>query len=252
MKKLISILFLSFMVLNSYAQNSEAPIDFSRFGTPVTSPLYVNRSITNELIRELERANQSKTPEELNEAILNNLEGTPYMNNDFEKGEILAVDGTLLRGALLRYNIFNNKMEVKEKEILYELSNELIQRIKIDDRIFDYLLFQISEKEYTGYLELIQDGKWNLYCRYSKKFREAQPQKAQQDKPNPASFRDLPDVYLLKKDENSFAIGFRNKKEFLNIFPLHKEEVQDYMKNQKIKLNNPEDLKKLVSYCNSL
>jgi hypothetical protein len=252
MKKIAVILFLIYSILNAFSQNSEAPVDFSRFGTPVTSAMYVNRSITSELIRELERANQSKTPEELNEEILKNIEGTPYLKNEFEKGEIWAVDGTHLTGALLRYNIFNNKMEVLEKEILYELSNDLIKRIKTGERIFDYLSYTIADKENTGYLELIQDGKWILYCRYAKKFTDLQPQKAMQDKPNPASFRDLPEIFLIKKTENQTATGFRNKKELLNIFSPHKVEVQDYIKNQKIMLDNPDDLKKLVSYCTSL
>lgn len=252
MKKLVSVALLCIVVVDLFSQNGELAVDLSRFGTPITGASYLSRSITNDLIHEIERINRSKTPEELNEYFLNNIEGTPYLNNEFEKGEVITVDGDILKGVLLRYNIFNNKMEVKEKEILYELSDELIERIKIEDKIFDYLPFQLNKKEYVGYLELIQDGEWKLYCRYTKKFKEAQPQKAMQDKPGHAQFRNLPLVYILKNDEVETAEGFRNKKELLNIFTDHKNEIQYYIKSHKLKHNNPEDLKDLLTYLDSL
>lgn len=174
------------------------------------------------------------------------------MNNQFEEGEVLIVDGSVINDVLLRYNVYNSRMEAKFNETLFELSDELITRIMLDDRTFDYLPYRIAEKEYTGYLELIQDGEWKLYCRHSKKFKDAQPQKAMQDKPNPAKFIDLPLVYCVKKSEDSAAIGFRNKKELLNIFTEYSAEIQSYMKNNKLKHNNSEHLKKLFAYYNTL
>ena len=252
MKKLVFIVLISFAALHLFSQNAELAVDFSRYGTPITGPGYIDRSVVNELIHELERVNRSKNLEELNEAILKNVEGTPFMDNQFLKGEVLTVDGKDINDVLLRYNVYNNKMEAKFNESFFELSEKLITRVKIDNRTFDYLPYQIAKKEYSGYLELIHDGELKLYCRHSKKFKGAQPQKAMQDRPDPAEFRDLPLVYLLMKNDDSKATGFRSKKELLNNFTGHKNEIQAYIKNNKLKHNNSEDLKKLLNYNDTL
>ena len=251
MKKSLFSAFLFLIVTFLIAQNRELPVDFSRYGTPVTGSSYLSTSVTNEIIREFERIQRSRSPEELNEYLLKHIEGTPYMNNQFEKGEILSVDGDLIKGVLLRFNIFGNKMEVKDNEILYEISNEMISRIKIGERNFDYLTFTLDNKKQAGYLEMVQDGDWKLYCRYAKRFREAQPQKAMQDKPANAGFSDLPEVYIIKNNKNE-AIGFRNKKELLNILSNHKAEIEKYIKSQKLKPDKADDLKKLLDYYQML
>lgn len=252
MKKLVLLALASFIAAHLFSQNAGLAVDFSRYGSPVTGPAYINRSIANDLIHEIERINRSRTAEELTEFILNNVEGTPFMNNEFKKGEIYTVDGTIINGAMLRYNVYNDKMEVRVKGLLYELSEEMIKGIKIEDRVFDFIPFQLAKKEDTGYLEIFQDGDWKLYCRHEKKFKEAQPQKAMEDKPSPAEFRDLPETYLIKPTADKKAVGVKNKKELINIFPEHKNEVQAYIKKNKLKHNDSEDLKELLTYYNTL
>lgn len=252
MKKIITVVLFCLIGLYLYAQNAELAIDFSRYGTPITNPSYIDRSVVHDLIHELERVNRSKTPEELNEAFLNSIEGTPFQNNEFLNGKVLTIDDKNIDGVLLRYNIYNNKMEAKVNATLFELSENLVKRIIIEDRTFDYLPYQFAQKEDSGYLELIRDGESKLYCRHSKKFIDAQPQKAMQDKPSPAAFRDLPVVYLLQKNESSEVIGFRNKKELLSLFPTYKNEMQTFIKKNKLKHNRQDDLKKLLNYYDTL
>ena len=251
MKKIIFTVLLSFSLVNLFSQNGELAIDFSRYGSVITSPGYIDRTIVKNLIHEIERINRSKTLEELNEAIFNNIVGTPFMNNHFIMGELFRVDGERIDEVFLRYNVYNNIMEAKFHESLFKLSEELIQRVKIDDKTFDYLPYKIAEKQHSGYLELIQEGEYRLYCYHSKKFKEAQPQKAMQDKASPAEFRDLPLVYLLMKNQDSLAIGFRSRKELVNIFTNNKDEINAYIKKHKLKHNNPTDLKELLTYFNT-
>lgn len=252
MKKLIFTVFLSFSLLNVFSQNSEMAVDFSRYGSPITGASYINRTVVKDLIHELERINRSKTPEELDEAFLNSIVGTPFMNNKFAEGALFTNENKKLDKVFLRFNVFNNKMEVKFNESLFELSEELIKRVTIDDKTFEFLPYKIAEKSQSGYLELIHEDEWKIYCYHSKKYIEAQPQKAMQDKPSPPEFNDLPLVYLLKKSQKSQAIGFRSKKELVNIFSNNKNEILAYIKKHKLKHNNPEDLKELLTYFNTL
>lgn len=251
MKKLVSVILLSFITVQSFSQNAQLAVDFSRYGTPITGPAYINRTAVHDLIHKLDRINRSKTPEEINKEILKNIEGTPFLNPEFISGEVYTSDGNKIENVLLRYNIFNNKMEAKFNESLFQLSENLIRRIAFEERTFDYLSYTIADKENAGYLELIHDGEWKIYCRFAKKFKEAQAQKAMQDKPNPAAFRDLPDIYLVKTGDNKVQ-GFKSKKELLSVFSLHKNEVQAFMKKNKLKHNNSADLKMLMTYYETL
>lgn len=252
MKKLIVVVFLGIAALNGFPQMGDKIVDFAKFGSAITGSGYLDRSVMHDLIHELEKANRYKTPEELNQAILSRIEGSPFMNDEFILGEIITTDDENIKDVQLRFNIFNNKMEAKFNETLFELSDDRIKRINFDNRTFDYLTYRIFEKESAGYLELIQDGPWKLYCLYSKKFKVAQAQKAMQDKPSPAQFRDLPVIYLLKNDENEQIVAFKSKKELLEIVGKQNRQIQDFMNVNKMKTNNPEDLKSVIVYLNSL
>lgn len=252
MKKLLVVAFFSFTALNLFSQMNDKIVDFAKFGTSISGAGYIDRSVMHDLIHDLEKANRYKTPEELNEAILSQMEGTPFLNNEFQIGEIVTVNGESVKDLPLRFNVFDHKMEARFNKSLFELSDNLIKRTIIGERTFDFLPYRVAGKESTGYLELIQDGTWKLYCLYSKKFKVAQEQKALQDRPSPAQFRDLPAIYLLKNDENDVAVGFKNKKEFLKIVGKHNRDIQDFMNGNKLKPNNPEDLKSVIMYLNSL
>jgi len=252
MKKLVFVFFVCCFIIQTRAQNSAQAVDFSRYGSPVTNPSYINRDIVNKMIHDIEKAQRSKSQEELMEYILSTIEGTPYLSNNFSDGNITASDGTLIRNAKLRFNVYNDRMEVKQNDMLYELSNDVVKRVQMDGRTFDYLKYDLDKKELTGYLELISEGELKLYCRHLKKYKEAQAQKAMEEHPSPAEFRDLPPVYFVLKDGAEKAKGFRNKKELLQLFPEHKNELQNYMKKNNLKQNNPEDLQKLLGYYFSL
>ncbi len=252
MKKLVFILLISCFTIQLRAQGKDVAVDFTRYGNPITNPSYIDRSIVNDIIHDIEKVQRTKSPEEFMNYILSTMEGTPFLENEFLKGTITTVDGKVIRNVDLRYNVFNNKMEVKQKDQLFELTNDLVKRIQMNDRTFDYLKYELDKNESDGYLELISDGNWKLYYRHAKKFKEAQSQKAMEEHSRPAEFRDLPPVYLLLKDDSGKAIGFRNKKELANIFPNHKNEVHSFMKKNRLKTNNAEDLQKLLSYYFSL
>lgn len=74
------------------------------------------------------------------------------------------------------------------------------------------------------------------------------------------------DVYRLKNDPNliikpetvywisinNSLSSFQNEKQLLNIIPDHSNEIKKYIKQNKLKFDNPNDVLKLIVYCNSL
>ena len=57
-------------------------------------------------------------------------------------------------------------------------------------------------------------------------------------------------VYWIRKENE--MISFSNEKQFLKLFPDKGKELKLYIKENKIKIDKPDQLIKLVSYCNEL
>ena len=57
-------------------------------------------------------------------------------------------------------------------------------------------------------------------------------------------------VYRIRRDEEMHS--FLGKKQFIKIFPEYKKEIGSYIKSQGIKMEDRDDLTKLVKYCNEL
>jgi hypothetical protein len=57
-------------------------------------------------------------------------------------------------------------------------------------------------------------------------------------------------VYWIRKQNEMFS--FINEKQFLKIFPDKESELKKFIKDNRIKIDKPDQLKKLVSYCNGL
>ncbi len=74
------------------------------------------------------------------------------------------------------------------------------------------------------------------------------------DKSNISSDQELifnkEDVYWMQVD-NSMQ-SFRDASEFYKLFPNIKSELKQYIRQNKIKFENPDDIEKLMIYCNGL
>lgn len=57
-------------------------------------------------------------------------------------------------------------------------------------------------------------------------------------------------VYRIRRDGTMHS--FLGRKQFIKIFPEHKKEIGNYIKSQSIKMEDRDDLIKLVKYCNEL
>jgi len=57
-------------------------------------------------------------------------------------------------------------------------------------------------------------------------------------------------VYRISRDGKMYS--FLGKKQFIKIFPEYKKEIGSYIKSQGIKMEDRDDLIKLVRYCNTL
>ncbi len=235
MKRLLLVLFVSLLC---------AGYVFSQI--PQSSMYEVKRAID---LMNLNRAHRGDLKSMLTET---DIQGSPYLNDEFIEGSVYTTSKTRYEGVSLRYNIFNDDIEFRsdDGQVMVLAVPEVIEKVEFGDYQFEYIFYFVSNKTRRGYFALLEEGKASLYFRPQVKFEEAKKPAAYQDA-QPAKFSKRPDTYYIRIDREA-ARPVSKPKDLLEVFSRHKDEVAAFIKKNKVKTNNVESLKELVQFYNSL
>ena len=199
------------------------------------------------------RTNQMTTNKQSNTVSQHKIEGSPYLDDAFVNGTIYTTAKNKVVDVPLRYNIYNDNLEFKTSDgSILELAHpETVERAKMGntDMIFtDYLTTTENTKQ--GFFKVLAEGNLILLAKpdifYQKAKEEAAFKEAQ-----PPKFIQKPDIYYLQKPGMP-AIKIRKSKDLDEVIDAHKKEISAFIKQNKIKFKQAEDLKQLVEYYNSL
>jgi hypothetical protein len=182
----------------------------------------------------------------------NDIQGSPYLNNEFCTGTVYTTSKQKIVDIQLRYNIYNDDLEFKSPDgkILAIDNPENVEMADFCDYQMVYLPYLNRRNEKKAFFKVLEEGELSLYAKPDVFFqREQKGDGIRADKP--AEFVEKPDILYLKISDRP-AVEVGNKKDILEIIPHHKKEIRDYIRQQKIKPSSAENLKKLVHYYNSL
>lgn len=180
------------------------------------------------------------------------IEGSPYLNDEFVSGAIYTVQKIQYVEILLRYNIYNDNLEFKTpaNEVQSLATPEIVETAFLGDNQFVYSPFLAANKTKNGFLILLEEGKASLFSKPVVAFKEAT---------EPAAYKPAePAKFVRKANEYFVRIGkepakpVSGKKELIAAFPDNQEKMEKYIEKNKIKTNKPEDLIEVVRYYNSL
>jgi hypothetical protein len=186
-----------------------------------------------------------------------------FLLHDFTKGKILMKSGTRY-DMVLNYNLVFEKVVIVQENKICDLSNP-----GSVDTI--YLLNRKFVPAGPVFYELLTERPFTLFVQHRSKVSlppkmdsygkipETAATDAKKllligDKSNISSDQELifnkEDVYWMQVD-NSMQ-SFRDASEFYKLFPNIKSELKQYIRQNKIKFENPDDIEKLMIYCNGL
>lgn len=179
-----------------------------------------------------------------------NIEGSPFLHQDFVLGDIVKNDSIRYENIPLRYNIYTDKMEfLNNRKQIMEIDNaEPIYTFSVGKHSFiihDYLNY--GEKT-RGILELLVKGQIQLYKKYNVVYKPAEKAIGYKD-PEPRRFIRKDDEYLIAA-KNQLPEPVGNKKSLLNKLKQFKPDIEKYAKENRLKPKKEADLIKLVRYCN--
>jgi hypothetical protein len=180
------------------------------------------------------------------------IEGSPYLDEEFKIGSIYTAQKLKYVEILLRYNIYNDNLEFKTPsgEIQALANTGVVEIAIIGNNQFVSLSYVEANKFKKGFLVVIEEGRASLYSKPIVAFKEA-AQPAAYKQPEPAKFIRKSDEYYLRIATEP-AVSIKSKKDLIDALPDNQKAIEDFINKNKIKIGKPEGLKEVVRYYNSL
>jgi hypothetical protein len=180
------------------------------------------------------------------------IEGSPYLNNNFIEGSVYTTSKTSYVGIPLRYNIYNDRLEFRfgKGPVQVMTVPEILEKAEFGENTLEYSVYKVNNRIKRGYFVVIEKGDATLYSRPRVKFegaKSAEPFKA----PEPPKFIRQSDEYYIKVGMKP-AVIISKKRDLEGLFPEHKAEIRNFIKKNEINTNRSESLTDLVKFYNSL
>ncbi|WP_175620740.1 hypothetical protein [Chryseobacterium schmidteae] len=171
--------------------------------------------------------------------------GSPYSKVNFSDAQI--ADNYVK--VPVRYNSYTDQIEFQRDDKIMILPEESkFSRIEISSPKQTLVLMDTND-DLGGYFFEISKGKVSLYKKEQTKFIDAEAATNSYTSDKPASFKSLNPIYYIKS-ENNIIKKPKNQKEIIAQFPEKKDALNTFFKENKIRFDKEEDLKKLVTFLN--
>lgn len=186
----------------------------------------------------------------VNSGLPNNVQGSPYANEEFVIGKVFVNDDKPYTG-ILRYNAYQDGIEMKtEKGIITLLKRDYL-KAEIAGKLYLIENFTKNGAIRKTYFVELSKGKARLLLKQGKKFVEERQATSSYSKGQPPKFEDEISYYVIT--EGNAAIETRLKaKDFIEALPDHKKEVSAFVKKNKLKMKTEEEVIQVLNYYLSL
>jgi hypothetical protein len=177
--------------------------------------------------------------------------GTPYLF-ECNNASIGLKNGQVINNLTIRYNIYNDEMEIKKGQHYYSIPKEKhFPNFILEEHHFHLKVFKESSKKQIGYFEsIVVDSICSLYLRHNIFLQEASEPKPYQEA-KPPTFKIKPTILYVSFDEKELY-AVKNKSDFLELAPKYQEELTAFIKKNKTKFKKTDSVKQLVDYYNSI
>lgn len=179
------------------------------------------------------------------------IEGSPYIIDKFLPATVEGVKGT----HLMRYNAANDDIEYQKEENNIFVLNKSLKKY---DVTFMSNKYKYSVYEYTdtkgelvkGFLIELYSSTLTLLKREKINYvPEKYPKNGYEDLV-PAHYERADDEFYLKEGDKIFPFP-KNKKQLFSLYPEHKNDIDNFLKSNKISFKKDSDLISLVGFLST-
>lgn len=176
------------------------------------------------------------------------IQGTPYYNLNFAPARVGDTSGIIP----IRYNPFLDTIEIMDSNTgsVYELPKEEAYPKFTFQNTNEKLVLTNTNNEYSGYFFELVGGKYRLLKKILTKFKDEIPAPNSMVSGTPAKFEAQKPIYFIKTNDSVIKVT-KKADDLVNALPADKKDsTKDFIKTNKIKLNEELDLIKLVTFLN--
>ena len=176
------------------------------------------------------------------------IQGSPYYYANFVPAKVGDTSGVIP----IRYSPFLDSIEILDNNSgnVYELPKEEAYPKFTFQTTNEKLVLVNTNNEYSGYFFELVGGKNRLLKKLSTKFKNEVPAPNTLISGTPAKFEVQRPIYFIKTAENVMKVT-KKADDLLSALPADKKDAaKDFIKTNKIKLNDELDLIKLVTFLN--
>jgi len=200
----------------------------------------------------VQKYNEMVVRKQMENDITATVDGSPYFEQRFEKGNIITKDSTLYSGILLRYNAYKDVMEFKKDSFAFEISNQFpVKQLSIKGVVYEKKIFESNHTPKIGYFQRIIAGAINLYAQNSISYIKAKPARGYQSAKRP-EFKAVKTKFFLSSGKSQNVTLVTNRTVLLDLLNAEKDKVNEYINSNKLSIKKEKDLRKIITYFNYL
>jgi hypothetical protein len=182
-------------------------------------------------------------------------QGTPYLYEEFQNGDLFFRDMTKMSGLPLNYNCTTGDLLFKYQDKAYITTRNDIDYFAIypsgKDTVFLFYKQLLPNTKRPEYLEILYNEHSLLLKRHIKDYKQASMRTPYHANRPFNEYVDKKEYYL-KLPNNEVYLFKPSKSAVLGYFPDKSELISKFIKNEKIRFKKDADLIKLIGYCDSI
>jgi hypothetical protein len=172
--------------------------------------------------------------------------GDAFLHDGWKQGVVLMYDGNLIDVEKLRYNMLTQQMQFVQNSDTLAIGNpEEVKMIRIDDMVFVFRDFVQQGMIREGYLELLEDGNCKLFRRWTASYRMVAPETGAE------TIYITQTCFIAFGDDLAREVS-NNNREFIGNFGEYEQEVRRKMRQEKLRIKNPEQLREIIAHYNRI
>ena len=186
-----------------------------------------------------------------------NIQGTHYFNDNFEVATLDYFGTELNDKGFMRYNAFRDEIEMastttqNESDLILMQSKDIVPVISGEKYL--YLPYRLDDgRAQIGYLILLYEGKKNtVYIKKKKVFMEEVVARTGLENPFPPRFVDEVKIYVSENGDTPNPLRTK-KKAVISFFKENSDKVRKFIKANRLKVNEPNDIIRIFEFADNL
>ena len=182
------------------------------------------------------------------------ISGNPYLLNNWNYGVIKFTSGRIVKQFKLKFDCLNNQLLLQFEGNTFAAESKVTEFViypkgksKNDSMVFRKGFPSIDRGNENTYYQVLLDGKSTLLRLFIKLIIEEK----QIVGGSVSKKTDDDEQFYLLQDKAMITLP-REKNSVHESFPLHKDELRQYIVKEQLKMRNAGDFVKLVQYYNSI